>query len=153
MNKLKPLILDELVFQMKALGDVLVPYNFPQVDADLEDDLGIFKAREALIDGYNLFIHYQKSDYEDYFIEVLQIHNTKGPFLPFQLVCKLGRRFLGSSHLNLIELFRENRKIYVWSVCRDKTGKSISSPNETLETCEFEGFKYLYMQPHQADFF
>ena len=62
MNKLKPLMLDELVFQMKALGDILVPYNFPQADTDLEDDLGIFKAREAVIDGYNIFIHYQKSE-------------------------------------------------------------------------------------------
>jgi len=153
MNKLKPLTLDELVFQIKALSDVLVPYNFPQANIDLEDDLGIFKAREAIIDGYNIFVHYQKSDYEDYFIETLQMHNIKGPFLPFHLICKIGRRFLGSSNLNLIELFRENRKIYVWSVCTDKAGKSISPPNETLEPCEYEGFKYLYMQPHQADFF
>lgn len=151
MQKLRPLTLNELVREMKALGDVLVPYNFPQAKMDMGDDLGIFKAREAVIDGYSLFLHYQKSDYESYFAETLQIHNLKSPFLPFSLVSKLGRRFLGSQELALVELFRDNRKIYVWCAYRDKDNQPISPENDHMEECDFEGFKYYYLQPSQVD--
>lgn len=150
---MKPPSLSEIINVMKGVGEVLVPFNFPRTSYSPEDDLAIFKAREAVIDGYSLYIHYQKSDYDTYFIETLQIHNTKTPFIPFQVICKLGRRFLGSSNLSLIELFREHRKIYVWSLFTDKQGNPIPPINETLEKCEYEGFEYSYMQPSQADFF
>lgn len=147
--------LDEIVGEMKALGEILVPFNYPKVSvSSWEDDLGIFKARSVVIDGYSLFIHYQKSDYEKYLIETLQIHNTKSPFLPFNLICKIGRRFLGSKDLSLIEIYKEHRKIYIWSLCTDYNGDSIPLPEQkNVESCEFEGLKYSYMQPQNIDFF
>ena len=146
--------LDVIVKEMKAVGEVLMPFNFPQVPFNAEDDLSIFKARHAVIDGYRVFVHYQKSDYGEYLIETLQINNSTAPFLPFQLICKLGKRFLGHRHLSLIEFFKENRKIYVWSVCMDRKGSPVEIPNVTrVEPCEFEGFKYSYLQPSQVDFF
>lgn len=145
--------LSEIVQIMKGIGEVLVPFNFPRVPLSVEDELGIFKAREAEIDGYPLFLHYQKSDYDDYFIETLQIHNRRGPFLPFNLICKLGTKFLGSINLSLIEVFRENRKVYVWSKCTDKNGRTIPIPNQTIsENCEYEGLQYIYVQPSSVDF-
>ena len=147
--------LNEVVDGMKALGEVLVSFNYPQVPySELEDELGIFKAREAVIDGYSLFLHYQKSDYDDYFIQSIQIHNLKSPFLPFNLICKVGRRFLGSRHLSLIEIFKEHRKIYIWSLCTDKNNNPIEIPNkDSIEECEFEGLHYSYLQPSMVDFF
>jgi len=147
--------LNEIVKEMKSLGDVLVPFNYPKASiTSWEDDLGIFKAREVVIDGYSLFIHYQKSDYDEYLIETIQIHNTKSPFLPFNLICKIGRRFLGSSSLSLIEIYKEHRKIYIWSVCTDKAGKTIPIPNHSSnELCEYEGLQYTLMQPKNVDFF
>ena len=147
--------LNEIVKEMKSLGDVLVPFNYPKASiTSWEDDLGIFKAREVVIDGYSLFIHYQKSDYDEYLIETIQIHNTKSPFLPFNLICKVGRRFLGSSCLSLIEIYKEHRKIYIWSVCTDKAGKTIPIPNHSSnELCEYEGLQYTLMQPKNVDFF
>ena len=150
---MKPPSLSEIIDVMKGVGQVLVPFNFPRTSLSPEDDLAIFKARQATIDGYSLYIHYQKSDYDTYFVETLQIHGTKAPFVPFHVICKLGRRFLGSSHLSLIELYRENRKIYVWSLFTDKEGNPIPPQNQSLEDCVYEGFKYSYLQPSQVDFF
>ena len=150
----KPSRLEEVVREMLALGDVLVPFNYPKIPySSWEDDLGIFKSRSVVIDGYSLFIHYQKSDYDEYHIETLQIHNLKSPFLPFNLICKIGKRFLGSKNLSLIEIYKEHRKIYVWSVCTDKSGNTIPIPQQNnMETCEFEGLQYTYMQPSNVDF-
>jgi hypothetical protein len=108
----------------------------------------------AIIDGYSLFLHYQKSDYDDYFIQSIQIHNLKSPFLPFNLICKIGKRFLGSEQLSLIEIFKEHRKIYIWSLCTDKKNNPIEIPNkDSIEECEFEGLHYSYLQPSMVDFF
>lgn len=150
---IKPATLSEIVEVMTGIGEVLVPFNFPKAPITLEDHLGIFKARDAEIDGYPLFLHYQKSDYNEYYIETLQIHNRRGPFLPFNLICKIGTKFLGTLNLSLIEIFRENRKIYIWSKCTDKKGHTIAVPNNSeSETCEYEGLQYLYMQPSDVDF-
>jgi len=151
----KQQVLDEIAKEMKSLGEVLVPFNYPKMPVGIwEDDLGIFKARQVTIDGYSLFLHYQKSDYDNYLIETLQIHNLKSPFLPFNLICKIGRRFLGSKNLSLIEIYKEHRKIYIWSLCSDRQGKSMPIPEQNnTESCEFEGLQYTYMHPQNIDFF
>ena len=42
------------------MGDMLIPYNFPKAPppTTMEDDLAIFKQREAIIDGYPIMLHY-----------------------------------------------------------------------------------------------
>lgn len=52
--------LDEIIKEMKSLGNVLVPFNYPKTLITWEDDLAIFKAREVTIDGYNLFFTLSK---------------------------------------------------------------------------------------------
>jgi hypothetical protein len=152
----KELKLEQIIEHMRTLGDMLIPFNFPKspLSNTMEDDLAIFKQREAIIDGYPIIIHYQKSDYEKHLMETLQIYGKNSPFLPFNLICKLAKRFLGSHHLSLIEIFKDNRKIYIWSVCVDRRGRPIPSPYELeTEECDFEGFNYLYMHPSQVNFY
>ena len=59
---MKPAKLDEIVRVMKGVGEVIVPFNFPKVPFNPEDELSIFKSRYATVDGYQIFMHYQKSD-------------------------------------------------------------------------------------------
>jgi hypothetical protein len=148
--------LEEIIEGMRALGDMLIPYNFPKAPppTTMEDDLAIFKQREAIIDGYPIMLHYQKADYDKHLMETLQIYGKSSPFLPFNLICKLAKRFLGPYHLSLVEIFKDNRKIYIWSVCVDRRGRPIPAPFDTeTEECEFEGLDYLYMQPSQVNFY
>ena len=50
--------------------------------------------------------------------------------------------------------YKEHRKIYIWSVCTDKAGKTIPIPNHSSnELCEYEGLQYTLMQPKNVDFF
>lgn len=147
--------LDAIIENMRNLGDMLIKHNFPLAPMPtMEDDLAIFKERQATIDGYPLVLHYQKADYGKHLMETLQIYGKNSPFLPFSLICKLGKRFLGSSHLSLVEIFKDNRKIYIWNVCVDHRGRPLETPYEVeTEKCNFEGFNYLYMQPSQVNFF
>ena len=151
----KPAKIDDIVREMKSLGEVLVSFNYPiKPISSWDDELAIFKSRDIVIDGYELFIHYMKSDYNEYFIETLQIHNLKHPFLPFNVICKLGKRFFGKENLSLVEIYKEHRKIYIWSLCTDKEGATIPVPNHNdCENCEYEGLKYNYLQAKNIDFF
>lgn len=147
--------IQNIIDEMRTLGDMLIPYNFPKAPLPImEDDLAIFKQREAVIDGYPVILHYQKSDYDKHLMETLQIYGKNSPFLPFNLICNLAKRFLGSHHLSLIEIFKDNRKIYIWTVCVDRHGKPLVAPydTESNEECKFEGLDYIYMQPSQVDF-
>lgn len=147
--------LDDIIEEMRNIGEHLIPYNYPRNSVmEGEDDLVVFKQRDVVIDGYSLTLNYQKSDYGGVFMETLQIFGTISPFLPFNLICKLGKRFLGSANLSLVELFRDHRKIYIWTVWIDQDGKPCDPPYEVeTEECVFEGLQYSYMQPNQIDFY
>lgn len=147
--------LDQTVKTLRSIGELLIDYNFPKVPLNLrEDELSVLKQRETYIDGYPLILSYQKSDYETHFLESLQIYSKNSPFLPFNVVCKLGQRFLGSKHLNLVEVYKEAHKIYIWSVCISKNNKAIPAPYDMeTEECEFEGLEYIYLQPSQVNFY
>ena len=76
------------------------------------------------------------------------------PFLPFVVICKMAKTFLGDAHLSLVELFKGNRKVYCWAVNVTHDGKPVRSPySSKVEECSYEGFSYSYMQPSQVNFY
>lgn len=146
--------LDDIIDEMKTVGDSLVPYNWPQNDPRLENDLHSLKSRYVEIDGYSLVLHFSRADYGSHYLETLQVVGEKVPFLPFCLVARLGKKFLGSAHLYLVELIRDNRKIYCWSVTLNKEGKPIPPVHkQPHDKCEYEGFKYQYIYPASVNFY
>jgi hypothetical protein len=147
--------LDEIVQSMRNVGEMLIPQNYPKMlSSSREDDLLIFKKKNLVVDGYNIDIHYQKSDFDDYFTETLQIYAQYCPFLPFNIVVKLAKKFLGENHLSLVEIYREGRKIYIWMLHVDRTGNPIELPFDIpVESCDFEGMKYSYMSPVHVHIF
>lgn len=139
--------------EMRGLGEVLVKYNFPKAPSEWEDDLNVLKMRELIIDGYYVLAHYSKADYGDHFLETLQVLGKNCPFLPFFLVCKLAKRFLGERELSLLEFVRDNRKIYCWTLTLDMENNPIPSPfDPEVKRCVYEGLEYGYMQPSQVNF-
>jgi len=147
--------LDEVVPNMKSLGNMLLPYTYPRsLYSIMDTDLDIFRERELYVDGYSVIIYYQKSDYGYYLLETLQVYNKVGPFLPFSIVLKLGTKFLGNGGLSLVELFRSDRKIYCWSLATDDYGKPIDLPYEADgENCSYEGISYFYINPSYVNFY
>jgi hypothetical protein len=51
---------DDIVNHMKSLAEYFIPYNFPKVPPKEEDEINILKFREAMVDGYNVILHYNK---------------------------------------------------------------------------------------------
>lgn len=146
---------DDIVNNMKSLASMLIPHNYPQNPLALfDEDLEIFKERESIVDGYSVILHYQISDYENYRLKTLQIYNKIGPFLPFNLVVKIAKKFLGTEQLSLVEVFKSNRKIYCWSLSTDEKDQPIETPYiSESQSCVFEGFKYLYLTPSEVIFY
>lgn len=146
---------DDVVVRMRNVGEQLIPYNFPKGDVHLEDELNFVKTKEVIVDGYEIILNFSKSDYTSanppHFTETLQIIGKNSAFLPFNMVVKLARRFLGNQHLSLLEILKDNRKIYCWTVCLDKRGCPIEQPNEGRSLAmKFEGFEYEYMDPQKV---
>lgn len=153
--------LDQTAKSMKDFGEFLIPYNFPlNPRVEDEDDLSVLKTREACVDGYSVILYYNKSDFSyfsgvgsiQHFVETVQVQGRHFPFLPFALVCKVGKAFFGNEHLALAEAIRENRKLYCWTLMRDKDGKPVPNPlSENIRT--FEGFEYNYLSESAVTFY
>jgi hypothetical protein len=146
--------LNQTIEEMKRVADILVPYNYPKHDPRLENDIAVLKTRVIDIDGYSVVLHFSRADYEDHFQETLQVFGEKAHFLPFCVVANLGKRFLGEHELYLVELLKDNRKIYCWTIALDKSGKPIPPIVELpSEDCVYDGFNYHYMYPSQVNFY
>ncbi len=144
--------LEVQVEQMRGLGEYLIPYNFPKAPAEWEDDINVLKAREIVVDGYTIVVHYSKADYENHYLETLQILGKNAPFLPFVLICKLAKSYLGDQELSLVEIVKDNRKIYCWTLTLEGSNPIPSPFQQETEPCDYEGFHYNYMNPDQVNF-
>lgn len=141
----------QCVTEMKDLSEILVPLTYPKADFKIEQDILLFKQRTVVFDGYELIVCYSKADYGKYFLESLQLQSTYAPFLPFIVVCKLGRAFLGENHICYIEFFKNNRKVYCWTL-KTKNNKSLA-PSKKMKTVVYEGFEFNLLQPGAVDLF
>jgi len=133
--------LDQLIPEIKALSERLIPYTFPLVSIEFEQDILILKQRDIVLDGYAISVIHSKAQYPgDFGIESLQISSIYTPFLPFHIVCKLGRAFLGNEYLGYAEFFKKNEKVYCWTL-RYQEGTKIP-PTDSSEDAVYEDFEY-----------
>jgi hypothetical protein len=145
--------LDDNIREIKSFGNFLMQYSRPKVSQEDDADIDVLRMREITIDGYSLVIHYVKSDWLMHYFEVLQITGKYTPFLPFSLVCKIGKKFLGDKHLSYLDIMKEDRKTYCWNLATDKTNNPIPSPYKNMslsDDCEYEGLSYKCLNPVQS---
>lgn len=146
--------LQENISHLKTMARKLMPLTFPQVPFEEEQEILIFKQSQFMIDGYEVMVCYSEADYRDhgdYLLKSLQIQSTNAPFLPFIVVCKLGKAFLGPENLSYIEFFRNNRKVYCWTV--KYRGESVLPPGNKTKPGFYEGFKFRILHPGSVDLF
>jgi len=136
---------------MKHMARRLVPRTFPVVEFEEEQDVLVLKQHTDVIDGYDVTLCYSEADYEKYLLKSLQIQSIHAPFLPFNLVCKIGRAFLGSNNLSYIEFFRGNKKVYCWTV-KARNGRLLP-PGKKSKLGSFEGFEFSILSPGSVDLF
>lgn len=144
--------LQETVEQMKRMADMLVPHSFPKVESyDTEQQILCLKTRVVIVDGYEIVLCFSRADYDKYILETLQIQSQQAPFLPFNVVCKIGQMFFGTKHLSYIDFFRFNRKVYCWAV-KSVEGRLLS-PAKQATPANFEGFEFYMLNPGSVDLF
>jgi hypothetical protein len=142
--------LQQEVAEMRSMADRLVPLTFPAVTFKEEQEILLLKQRVAVVDGYEVIICFSKADYGEHTLESLQLQSVFAPFLPFHMVCKLGRAFLGDHHLSYIEFFKSSKKVYCWTV---KTRADRAIPTDGTSPASFEGFDYSMLQQGSFDLF
>lgn len=142
--------IDEVAKEMKSFGEFLMQYSSPKVSQEDDSDVGVIKQREVTVDGYVVVIYYSKNDWPTHYMEVVQVTAKHMPFLPFSLVCKIGKKYLGDAYLSYVDYFRDNRKTYCWTVASDKENNRIPAPykKEILsDDCVYEGLFYKCLNP------
>ncbi len=139
------------VKQIKDLGEILVDFNFPKTHPNVEDLIHPLKMGSLCVDGYDVGIHYSKADYDRFYLETLQVFGIYSPFVPFSLICKIGCMFLGNKYLSFIEISKEGKRVYCWTLNSDKSGNPIPDPND-IKLCTYEGFNYGRIDPQQVKF-
>ena len=142
----------ERVDSIKRIAKRLIPLTYPRVQFSEEQEIIFLKQRQITIDGYDVMVCYSEADYEKNFLRSLQIQSIQnGPFLPFTVVCKLGKIFLGTYGLSYIEFFRNNRKVYCWTV--KYQGEHVLPPGNKTKPYSYEGFKFGLIHPGSIDLF
>ena len=141
----------ENVLQMKKMARRLVPYTFPKTSFEDEQQVAVLKQRNLVVDGYEMMVCYSEALYPKYYLKSLQIQSIYAPFLPFVLVCKMGRHFLGPNNLSYIEFLRNNRKVYCWTI-KTRNGKLLPPDKET-KLGNYEGFEFRILSPGSVDLF
>lgn len=136
------------------MGEHLISYTFPQATLEAEKDIKVLKQRTIVVDGYDIVVCYSKSEYDDNFLETLQIQAEHYPFLPFSVVCKIGVKFLGDDCLSLIEVVKSGRKLYCWTIAVDKEdGQCIAPDEEVSVPCSYEGLDFSSVNPDSVNFY
>lgn len=145
--------IDELVATMREVADDCVPYTFPKNHPKLETEMSFMKTRHLTIDGYDLICYLSRSDYGEYYQETFQILSVINSFLPFHLVIKVAQRFLGSHNLYLTEVIKNNKKLYLWTIWVDKSGRPAEVKHQKfVQECVFDDVPYRYVLPNQMNF-
>lgn len=146
---------------MRDIANHLVKYSFPQVPVQEEEVISCLKQREINIDGYDLMVYFNKCKYHDIEMETLQIFGKSFTFLPFSVVCKAARKFLGNKELSYVEVMHHrnkdildeySRKIYVWTVYYDN-GEVVANPFITeFEHRTYDGLNFSHINKNQIKF-
>jgi len=143
--------LKEHIQEMKNIAEILISCTYPKAELNIEHDVLVLKQRSFIIDGYEVLACFSISDYEEYNLESLQIQAIYEAFLPFNVVCKIAQLFLGNKNLSYIEFFKNNKKIYCWTI-KTKNGKVLTVDDQTKPT-NYEGFKFNLLQHGTIDLF
>ncbi len=145
--------LEETVAQMKRMGDILMPYTYPLRPKSEAEDIAFLKLHEIMLDGYHLFVQYNKSDYGEYLLESVEILAKNTPFLPFVLVCKVAKAFLGDQHLAYVDFWHENRRHYCWTLAKNQNDEVVPGPFKVeMEHGNYEGLEYSVLPNGGIDF-
>ncbi len=144
---------DTVITEMKSFGTFLMPFSQPKVSKEDDEEVSCLKLRETTIDGYSVAVHYSKNDYPTHYMEVVQITGKYSPFLPFSLVCKIGKKFLGDKFLSYVDYLRDDRKTYCWTFATDKSNNPIPAPYKKESISDdrvYEGLSYKCINPSQS---
>lgn len=145
---------EEALVEMRNFGEYLIPYNIPQATPQDEEEVNFLKTKEMVVDGYSLIIYFNKADWGDHYLEILQISGKYVPFLPFSLVCKIGKKFLGDKCLSYVDFIKDSQKTYCWTVVLDKKGEAVPGPyKKDVADCSYEGFCYTCLNPASVNFY
>lgn len=135
----------EHIASMQRMADLLMRYTVPKITQQEEIETLPMKHRFFAVDGYELGLTYSKGDFDAYISYKLQIQSVNTPFLPFALVCKVGKLFLGDKNLYFADFLKNNKKVYCWLKYMHKDNPLILTQNIT--PAEYEGFKYNILNP------
>lgn len=137
--------LNTIVKDLKNASKLIIELTYPKASTLEEANYDFLRSSRACIDGFLLNIYYTKSEYDDHFFETVQIIGEYSPFIPFHVVFKIGKAFLGEENLSLTEFFQKNRKVYCWNMITGKDGQQMSVDLLRGQKCNFEGCKYTYI--------
>lgn len=144
---------EQIISRIKKIAFNLISLTFPKCNLGEDQDLVLLKSSEMLIDGYTLIVYFSIADYSIYKVKTLQIYPKNHYFLPFNISCKLAKKFLGSKNLSLLDMFSGNKKIHCWSVVENEKGEMIENPYELKSKIKkFENLKYYLMRSDEVNF-
>jgi hypothetical protein len=137
--------LDEHVEEMRDAAHALVEHSYPFVSDHEDRVIAPLKQRRIVVDGYDLVLSFNRSDYGSHLIETVEVTGLS-PFLPMRLVCKIAIRFLGGHCLLHHVDFVNGHKVYIWKVCIDRRGRPLPLDKKRYESRRYDDLEYVFVR-------
>ena len=157
------MIIEESVNNIKFMSKMMESYSFPSVSPHEELIVSPIKQREVVIDGYEVYLFFNRCKYTNVILETAQIYGRYCSFLPFDLVIKTSRLFFGevipayASSLNNLDLVHSLRKTYMLMTYKDLKDNYLNYEDYPIETVpgikEHQGFKFVEIKKEKMVFF
>lgn len=135
---------EQTVDEMKDVADTLLPYTYPKTTKRNDLIVSTLKQRVVFVDGYKVAVQFSRGDYDDHYVEGLEITSANCPFLPMYVVCKIAAKFLGGYGLRHSVTYQHGRKVYRWHVMVDKQGHPLPIEWKDVQPLNFEDFEFVY---------
>jgi hypothetical protein len=143
---------DQKVEIIKKSAKFLCSMTYPKCKIGDDSDLVILKTTEVVVDGYDSGIFFSISDFGDYKIKVLQIWPLYYYFIPFNVISKIAKKFLGDQGLSFFEIWSNDRMLYCWTLVLDKEDQVINDFYRVNQKENFfSDFRYYSMEPGEIN--
>lgn len=134
--------LEEATKYLGLFAKILIPYSYPSVPVEVEEDFLPYKTWNFMIDGYDICCHLTEFKISDSIIQNLQVFPKKLYVLPFHLSIKIAVAFLGKDDLVTFHVIKDGHLVSCWTKLKKHSDSGTVSVKNSIPSESYMGIDY-----------
>jgi hypothetical protein len=127
---------------LSLLAETLIPYSYPAVTVEVEEEFLAYKTWNFSMDGYDICCHLTEFKVNESVIRNLQIFPKKLYLLPFHVNFKVAVAFFGTENLVTFSVVKDGHLVSCWTKIKDQSEDSTVSVKRSIPSESYLGVEY-----------